>query len=288
MQELLYEERDRTAFITLNRPHVRNCLSMKLSDELIGAIERVRASESLRFLVIRGAGETFCAGDDITEMPSWGNANEAMRRARYYQNMANQLEELDKITIAAVDGYCVGGGLEITMACDFVIATQRAIWGMPEVDVGLTPGWGGTTRMARLIGRRVTKEINFLGALHPAQRAVELTLWNRVVPNDQLDAEVERLLEVLQSKHQQGLRQLKFIINKGVEADLYTALGFEALSGALTFAVNGAWEIDDADKGAGMRGFQQKNELWQTRRRLAMNFWVDQPGTTAATENRRL
>jgi enoyl-CoA hydratase len=287
MQELLYEERDRTAFITLNRPHVRNCLSTKLSDELIQAIERVRASESLRFLVIRGAGETFCAGDDITEMPSWGNANEAMRRARYYQNMANQLEELDKITIAAVDGYCVGGGLEITMAYDFVIATQRAIWGMPEVDVGLTPGWGGTTRMARLIGRRVTKEINFLGALHPAQRAVELTLWNRVVPNDQLDAEVERLLEVLQSKHQQGLRQLKFIINKGVEADLYTAQGFEALSGALMFAVNGAWEIDDADKGAGMRGFQQKNELWQTRRRLAMNFWVDQPGTTAATENRR-
>ena len=286
MQELLYEERDRTAFLTLNRPHVRNCLSMKLSDELIGAIERVRASESLRFLVIRGAGETFCAGDDITEMLSWGNANEAMRRARYYQSMANQLEELDKITIAAVDGYCVGGGLEITMACDFVIATQRAIWGMPEVDVGLTPGWGGTTRMARLIGRRLTKEINFLGALHPAQRAVELTLWNRVVPNDQLDAEVERLLEVLQSKHQQGLRQLKFIINKGVECDLYTAQGFEALSGALTFAVNGAWEINDADKGAGIEGFQQKNELWRTRRGLAMNFWVDQPGTTAATESR--
>ena len=286
MQELLYEERDRTAFLTLNRPHVRNCLSMKLSDELIGAIERVRASESLRFLVMRGAGETFCAGDDITEMPSWGNANEAMRRARYYQNMANQLEELDKITIAAVDGYCVGGGLEITMACDFVIATQRAIWGMPEVDVGLTPGWGGTTRMARLIGRRLTKEINFLGALHPAQRAVELSLWNRVVPNDQLDAEVERLLEVLQSKHQQGLRQLKFILNKGVECDLYTAQGFEALSGALTFAVNGAWEINDADKGAGIEGFQQKNELWQTRRGLAMNFWVDQLGTTAATESR--
>lgn len=286
MQELLYEERDRTAFLTLNRPHVRNCLSMKLSDELLGAIERVRASESLRFLVIRGAGETFCAGDDITEMPSWGNANEAMRRARSYQNMANQLEELDKITIAAVDGYCVGGGLEITMACDFVIATKRAIWGMPEVDIGLTPGWGGTTRMARLIGRRLTKEINFLGALHPAQRAVELSLWNRVVPNTQLDAEVERLLEVLQSKHQQGLRQLKFIINKGVECDLYTAQGFEALAGALTFAVNGAWEIDDADKGAGIEGFQQKNELWQTRRGLAVNFWVDQPGTTAATESR--
>jgi len=279
MQELVYEERDRTAFLTLNRPQVRNCLSMKLSDELIGAIERIRASETLRFLVIRGAGETFCAGDDIMEMP-WGNANEVMRRVRSYQNMANQLEELDKITIAAVDGYCVGGGLEITMTCDFVIATERAIWGMPEVDLGITPGWGGTTRMARLIGRRVTKEINFLGALHPAQHAVDLTLWNRAVPNDQLDTEVERLLEVLQSKHQQGLRQLKFIINKGVECDLSTAQGFEALSGALTSAVNGVWEIDDADKGAGIQGFQQKNELWQTRRRLAMNFWVNWPSKT--------
>jgi enoyl-CoA hydratase len=113
---------------------------------------------------------------------------------------------------------------------------------------------------------------------------VDLTLWNRVVPNDQLEAEVERLLEVLQSKHQQGLRQLKFIINKGVECDLYTAQGFEALSGALTFAVNGAWEIDDADKGAGILGFQHKNELWQTRRRLAMNFWADQSEKTTATE----
>jgi enoyl-CoA hydratase len=283
MPELLYEEHNRTAILTLNRPLVRNCLSMKLSDELIGAIERIRASETLRFLVIRGAGETFCAGDDIMEMPSWGNANEVMRRIRYYQNMANQLEEFDKITIAAVDGYCVGGGLEITMACDFVIATQRAIWGMPEVDLGITPGWGGTTRLARLIGRRLAKEINLLGALHPAQRAVDLGLWNRVVPDDQLDMEIERLLEVLQSKHQQGLRQLKFIINKGVECDLYTAQGYEALSGALTSAVNGAWEIDDADKWAGIHGFQQKDELWQTRRRLAMNFWVDSPNRTAAT-----
>src|SRR5947208_8387985 len=133
--------------------------------------------------------------------------------------MANQIEELDKITIAAVDGYAVGGGLEITMACDFVIATERAVWGMPEVDSGITPGWGGTTRMARLIGRRMTKEINMLGALHPARRAVELGLWNRAVPNGELERHVEQLLEVLASKNQQALRQLKFIINKGVETD---------------------------------------------------------------------
>jgi enoyl-CoA hydratase len=274
-EQLIFREEGDTARITLNRPDALNALSMRLSDELVAAIEMVRKSESVKFLVINGAGENFCVGDDITEMDKWGNANMIMRRVRYYQNMANQLEELDKITIAAVDGYCVGGGLEITMACDFVIATERVRWGMPEVDVGITPGWGGTTRMARLIGRRRTKEINMLGALQKARRAVEWNLWNRLVPDEMLDKEVEKLLEVLQSKHQQGLRQFKFMINRGVECDQYTAQGFEALSAALTGAINGMWKIDDADKGAGVAGFWDKDGLWQNRRRLAHKFWTD-------------
>lgn len=274
-EQLIYEEREEVAWITLNRPEVYNALSMQLSDEIVAAVELVRQSTELKFLVVRGAGENFCVGDDITEMHRWGNANDVMRRVRYYQNMANQLEELDKITIAAVDGYAVGGGLEITMACDFVIATERSRWGMPEVDVGITPGWGGTTRLARLIGRRMTKEVNMLGALHSARRAVDLTLWNRVVPDGRLDEEVARLLELLRSKNQQGLRQFKFMINRGVECDLYTAQGFEVFSAALTGAVSGMWEIDDADRGVGISGFTDKNELWQKRRALARDFWVD-------------
>jgi enoyl-CoA hydratase len=274
-EQLKYHESGKTARITLNRPKAFNALSMKLSEELLAAIEMVRRSPTLKFLVISGAGGNFCVGDDITEMHAWGDANGVMRRVRFYQNMANQLEELDKITIAAVEGYAVGGGLEITMACDFVIAAEHARWGMPEVDVGITPGWGGTTRLARLIGRRRAKEINFLGALHSAGRAVEWNLWNRVVPDERLNDEVEKLLEVLEFKNQQGLRQLKFMINRGVECDLYTAQGFEALSGALTAAVNGAWEIEDADKGAGVQAFVEKNELWQKRRGLATDFWVD-------------
>jgi enoyl-CoA hydratase len=274
-KQLIYEEEEKTAWITLNRPEVMNALSMQLSDELVFAIEEVRKSTKLKFLVIKGAGNNFCVGDDIKEMLRWGDANDIMRRARYYQNMANQLEELDKITIAAVDGYAVGGGLEITMVCDFVIATERAKWGMPEVDVGITPGWGGTTRLARLIGRRRAKEINFIGALHSAQKAVDWNLWNRVVSNNLLDLEVKNLLEVLQSKNQQGLRQLKFIINRGVECDLYTAQGFEALSGALIGAINGMWKVKDADKGIGILGFSEKSELWNKRRSLALNFWSD-------------
>jgi enoyl-CoA hydratase/carnithine racemase len=275
LDQLHYEERGQVAWLTLNRPELRNALSMQLSGELIAALERLQDSTELKAVVITGAGETFSAGDDIREMPRWGNANDVMRRVRRYQRMANRLESLDMMTVAAVDGYAVGGGLEITMACDFVVATERARWGMPEVDLGITPGWGGTTRMARLIGRRMTKEINILGALHPARRAVELGLWNRVVPNGELERHVEQLLEVLASKNQQAMRQLKFIINKGVEADLETAQGFEALSGALTAAVNGAWRVPDADQGSGLAAFADKGELWRRRRGLARDFWVD-------------
>ena len=274
-ENLIYKEIEETAWISLNRPEVMNALSMKLSEEIVEAIEMVRQSTKLKFLVIKGEGPNFCVGDDITEMIKWGNANDITRRCRYYQNMANQLEELDKITIAAVDGYAVGGGLEITMVCDFVIATERSKWGMPEVDVGITPGWGGTTRLSRLIGRRRAKEINLIGALHTSKKAVEWNLWNRVVANDQLDEEVEQLLEVLKSKNQQGMRQLKFIINRGVECDLYIAQGFEVLSGALTGAVSGFWKIKDADQGKGVLGFTAKDGLWQTRRGLAKDFWVD-------------
>jgi enoyl-CoA hydratase len=276
-EQLVYEEDGPVARITLNRPERRNALSMQLSDELTAALERVRESGTLKVLVIEGAGGTFCAGDDITEMAQWGDANQIVRRVRGYQRMADTLEELDKITIAAVDGHAVGGGLEITMACDFVVATRRAIWGMPEVDVGITPGWGGTTRMARLIGRRMTKEVNLLGALHPATRAAELGLWNRVVADDELEAEVEALVEVVLAKSQQAVRQLKFIIDKGVEADLHTAQGFEALSAGLTGAVNGAWQIDDADQASGIASFVTGGEQWRSRREAARAFWTDGP-----------
>jgi len=281
---LLLSLEGETARITLNRPEARNALSIELSDMLVDAIQTIKKSTEIKFVVIKGAGGTFCAGDDITEMVKWiedehGNpnqgANGVLRRVRIYQDMANSLEELDKMTISAVDGFAVGGGLEITMACDFVIATERAVWGMPEVDSGITPGWGGTTRMAKYIGKRRTKEINIIGALMPARRAVEWNLWNRVVPNDQLDAEVDALLEVLRSKNQQACRQLKYIVNRGCETDLYTAQGFEMLSAGLSGAVNGAWEVADADQFAGIANFTDKGDLWKKRRGLAKKFWSD-------------
>lgn len=283
-ESLLLKCEGDTARITLNRPKVNNALSIELSDRLVEAIQTIKKSTDIKFVVIKGAGDTFCAGDDIKEMIRWGDdehgnstqgANGVMRRVRIYQDMANSLEELDKITISAVDGYAVGGGLEITMACDFVIATDRAIWGMPEVDSGITPGWGGTTRMARYIGKRRTKEINIIGALMPASKAVDWGLWNRIVPADKLDEETEALLEVLRIKNQQACRQLKFIINRGCETDLYTAQGFEMLSGGLSGAVNGFWQVADSDAGQGIESFSDKGSLWEKRRSLARDFWAD-------------
>lgn len=277
--DLVLEDRTPVARITLNRPDVTNALSIHLSAELTRAIEYVRDTERFKAVVITGAGGNFCAGDDLNEMAAgaWGDANQVMRRVRLYQHMANMLEELDKITIAAADGYCVGGGLEITMACDFVICTERCRWGMPEVDWGITPGWGGTTRMARLIGRRMTKEINLLGALHPARRGLELGLFNRVVANDQLDAETQKLVELLLMKNQQGLRQLKFMINKNVEADLYTAQGFEALGAGLTAAVLGGAQVPDSDGSHGWQSYKAGDPGAGIRKRRAASkdFWVD-------------
>jgi len=281
---VLWEMDNDTARITLNRPAVHNALSIELSDRLVEAIQTIKKSTKIKFVVIKGAGASFGVGDDITEMVNWINdehgkatqgANGVMRRVRIYQDMANSLEELDKITICAVDGYAVGGGLEITMASDFVIATERAIWGMPEVDSGITPGWGGTTRMARYIGKRRTKEINIIGALMPAKRAVEWNLWNRVVADDKLDQEVEALLTVLRAKNQQACRQLKYITNRGCETDLYTAQGFEMLSAGLSGAVNGGWQVADADQGQGIKNFSDKGNLWEERRKLAKHFWTD-------------
>lgn len=160
------------------------------------------------------------------------------------------------------------------MVCDFVIAAESARWGMPEIDLGITPGWGVTTRLTRLTGRRRSKELNVLGALMSAHRAVELDLWNRVVPDGQLDAEVDALLDVLRSKNQQAVRQMKFIIDRGIEADLHNAQGFEALSGALIASLYIDEPIPDCDPpSAGIEAFAHKGGLWQQQRALARDFW---------------
>lgn len=278
--DIRYTHHGRVAHITWDPPKKLNPLTISLTDEMVAAVEEVQSKDDINVVIFRGAGGYFCCGDDLVEMHEglWGNPNQVMRRIRYYQQFAQKIEELDKTTVAVVEGFALGGGLEVTMACDFVIAAESSQWGMPEVDNAMTPGWGGTTRMIRLIGRRRTKEVNMIGALRPAATAVEWGLYNRAVPDDQLEDEVEKLIQVLLSKNQQTLRQLKFVINKNADADMQTALAFEAMNEVITSAVN--WDpstprIPDAEPGKGLEAFAEKNELWNKRRELAMKFWVD-------------
>jgi enoyl-CoA hydratase len=270
----------RVATITWNPPKPLNPLSVGLTDELVAAVEEVSADEALHVVVLRGAGGCFSAGDDLVEIHEgmWGDPNQTMRRIRFYQRFANTIEDLDKITIAVAEGVALGGGLEITMACDLAMIAESCQWGMPEVDSAMTPGWGGTTRMIRLIGRRRTKEINLIGALQSARRGVEWGLFNRAVADDRLDAELEQLIGALLVKNQQALRQLKFTMNKNADADMTTALAFEAYSELATAAVNWRPEtpaIPDAEPGKGLEAFTTKNELWQERRSRALHLWSD-------------
>jgi enoyl-CoA hydratase len=273
----------RVATITWNPPKPLNPLSVALTDELVAAVEEVSADERLHIVVFRGAGGCFSAGDDLVEIHEglWGDPNQTMRRIRFYQRFANTIEELDKVTVAVCEGFVLGGGLEITMACDLAMIASSCQWGMPEVDSAMTPGWGGTTRMIRLIGRRRTKEVNLIGALHSARRGVDWGLFNQVVPDEQLDSELERLIEMLLVKNQQALRQLKFTMNKSADTDMTTALAFEAYSEVITAAVN--WrpdtpQIPDAEPGSGLEAFATKNELWTQRRERAYHFWSDLEG----------
>lgn len=270
----------RVATIKWNPPKRLNPLTCDLTNELMAAVEEVQADEKLHVVVLRGEGGFFSVGDDLVEMHEkmWGDPNQVMRRIRYYQNFANRIEELDKTTIAVIEGFALGGGLEITMACDFALATESSQWGMPEVDNAMTPGWGGTTRMIRLIGRRRTKEVNMIGALRPAQTAVDWGLFNRAVPDASLEKELETFIQVMLSKNQQTLRQLKFVMNKNADADMTTALAFEAMNEVITSALNWRKDTDkvaDAEPGEGLRSFAEKTDPWNKRRDLALKFWAD-------------
>jgi enoyl-CoA hydratase/carnithine racemase len=207
----------------------------------------------------------------------WGDPNQVMKRIRYYQDFAQAIEEMDKVTLSVAEGFVLGGGLEMAMVCDFILAAESCRWGFPEIDNAMTPGWGGTTRMIRFIGRRHTKEVTMIGALHSAARGVEWGMFNAAVPDDQVDAEVEKFIQMMLVKNQQALRQIKFVLNKNPDADVQTALAFEAMNEVITASNNWRPEtpkIPDAEPGVGLRTFAEKGEVWNSRRGLALDFWA--------------
>ena len=210
-KKLIFDRQDAVTTITLNRPEVHNALDRELSAELKEAILAVRADRECRVMILRGAGETFCAGDDIKEFNEW-RGDESYWQVRLYQETVQLIEDLTPVTIAAVDGVCTGGGLELTLVCDFVVATDRSRWGMPEIDWDITPGWGGLSRIPKFAGRRKAKEWNLIGMMFTAEKAERYDLVNRVVAPEELDDQVAQLTHIMLQKHPITVRRTKFAL----------------------------------------------------------------------------
>jgi enoyl-CoA hydratase len=264
---LIFERNVPVVKITLNRPECQNALSLELSDEMAEAVRQVNGDDDIRIVIFTGAGGNFCSGDDIKQFDQWGGETKIFDRIWFYQSISNMIENLPQVTIAAIEGNAVGGGLELTMVCDFAIGTEDSHYGIPEIDIGCTPGWGGTQRMGRMIGRRKVKDLILTGRLIDAWEAERLNLITKVVPKGKLDDAVADLVKILLSKDQIVLKAAKHIINRGLEADLFTGLGFELFSHVMT---------RQTEEGKNSyRSFNKKKGVWPERRVMReQSEWV--------------
>lgn len=273
--QLLLERDGPVTSLTLNRPESHNALDKALSDELNVALRSVQRDKDCRILVLTGAGNTFCAGDDIKDFMTWKNddvlrGHDAYWQIRLYQETVQILEDLDAVTIAKVDGACTGGGLELTLVCDFVVATDRSRWGMPEIDWGITPGWGGTSRLARHVGWRKAKEWNLIGALFSGQIAEKHGLVNRLCSAGDLNTEVDALIDLMLEKNRSTLRRTKFIMNKGVDQHISASLAMEVAIMPYPVEVTGLASDDEAS----ISDFQTKQDR-ERRRAKSKHFWQE-------------
>jgi enoyl-CoA hydratase len=196
--------------------------------ELRDALDDAETDAAVRAIVITGSGEkAFCAGADITELVE-KSSMEASEWSRWAQGITTYMEKRSKPIIAKINGFCLGGGLELAMACDFRIASEKAIFGLPEINLAIIPGGGGTQRLTRLIGKTIAMEMLMTGKQIDAEEAFRLALVNKTVPADELDGVVDELIKKLLSKSAVALGILKDAVNRGIEMDLEHALQYEA------------------------------------------------------------
>lgn len=247
---ILVESDGAVAVITVNRPKALNALNPQTLSELGRCAQELVDAGSTRCLILTGAGDrAFVAGADIAAMEKM-SAAEGRSMALHGQAVMRRLELLPIPVIAAVNGFALGGGLELAMACDVILASSTAKFGQPEINLGIIPGFGGTQRLARRIGVGAARLLVYSGDMIAADEALRLGLVNRVVDPAELMNEARKLATSLAGKAPLALKQAKAAINAGVEADLDTGCRYEAESFAVTFATQ--------DRSEGMRAFLEK------------------------------
>jgi len=227
-ENILFEIHDGVGVLTFNRPKVLNALNPQTLDEVADVISRAAREDAIRVLVLTGAGDkAFVAGADINEFLKFNTLS-----ARYFaekgQGIFFEIEQLPKPVIACVNGFALGGGCELAMACDFIYASEKARFGQPEINLGIIPGFGGTQRILRLIGRARAKELCMSGEMIDARQAKEIGLVAKVFPADQLFDETMKAARMLASKSPAGLRSIKKVIDCGSDIDLRSGCALEA------------------------------------------------------------
>ncbi|KKL73522.1 hypothetical protein LCGC14_2074050 [marine sediment metagenome] len=224
---IIYQVKDGIATITFNRPKVLNALNSKLLTELSQALTAVAENEDIRVLVLTGAGEkAFVAGADINELAQLSILG-AKSFARNGHLILDRFQALPIPVIAAVNGFALGGGTEIAIACDFIYASEKAMFGQPEIKLGVIPGFGGTQRLARLIGMNMAKEMILTGKMVTAAEAKAIGLVNKVCSPEKLMDEVMQTANTMASKGKVSLRAAKDAINMGMNVDLASGCSLE-------------------------------------------------------------
>ncbi|TYO95256.1 enoyl-CoA hydratase [Geothermobacter ehrlichii] len=227
---------NRLGIVTINRPKALNALNTQVLAELEQTLREIAVDDKIGVIIITGAGEkAFVAGADIVEMQN-KSAEAASDFARKGQNIFRLIQDLPQPTIAAVNGFALGGGCELAMACDLRLASENARFGQPEVNLGIIPGFGGTQRLPRLIGRARAMELILTGRTIKAEEALELGLVNKVVPSSELLNEAVELAKTILVKGPEAVRRAKSAVNKGLEIDTNTGCELEATLFGLCFA----------------------------------------------------
>ncbi|MCE5336745.1 MAG: enoyl-CoA hydratase/isomerase family protein [Desulfobacteraceae bacterium] len=227
-ENILYENRGGVAVVTFNRPKALNALNQATLEELADAMGCLSCDESLRVLVLTGAGDkAFVAGADITEFKTM-NPLQARLFAERGQAVFSRLESLPIPVIACVNGFALGGGCELAMSCDFIYASEKARFGQPEINLGLMPGFGGTQRLTRLVGRARAKELCMTAEMLSAEQARQIGIVAKVFPAETLVEETMKVAASLASRSPGVLRSLKKVIDCGADIDLATACALEA------------------------------------------------------------
>lgn len=246
---LNYEVKEGICYITINRPQAMNALNDEVLDELYAAFSAFAADENAKAAILTGEGKAFVAGADIAQMYKLDAVGGRAMMIKGH-NVMNFMESVEKPIIAAVNGFALGGGCELAMACDFRIASEKAKFGQPEVGLGIIPGFGGTQRLPRLVGKAMGKYLIMTAEMITAQRALEIGLCEKVVAPEALIGAAEELAKVIMSKAPIAIAAAKKAVNVGYGMDMTTASAWEIECFTAPFA--------SADKSEGMGAFLEK------------------------------